>query len=80
MPNISKTKWILDRSTGKLVREDVYLSKRRKAELKGIFILSFIFAFMLSVTLNIVLIKENRYQQEQINIYESMPDYNGFQD
>ncbi len=80
MPNISKTKWILDRKTGKLVREDVYLSKRRKAELKGIFILSFIFAFMLSVTLNIVLIKENRYQQEQINIYESMPDYNGFQD
>lgn len=80
MPKISKTKWILDRKTGKLVREDVYLSKRRKAELKGIFILSFIFAFMLSVTLNIVLIKENRYQQEQINIYESMPDYNGFQD
>lgn len=80
MPNISKTKWILDRKTGKLVREDVYLSKRRKAELKGIFILSFIFAFMLSVTLNIVLIKANRYQQEQINIYESMPDYNGFQD
>lgn len=80
MPNISKTRWILDRSTGKLVREDVYLSKRRKAELKGIFILSFIFAFMLSITLNIVLIKENRYQQEQINIYESMPDYNGFQD
>jgi len=80
VPNISKTKWILDRKTGKLVREDVYLSKRRKAELKGIFILSFIFAFMLSVTLNIVLIKENRYQQEQINIYESMPDYNGFQD
>lgn len=79
MPKV-KRKWILNKETGMLQQYDVYMAKKRKAEIKGLIILSFLFVFFLSVVGNVVLAKENRYLKEQVEIYESQPDYNGFQD
>lgn len=71
--------WKINPRTG-LLESPTLRAKRRKETIKNCVITIFIVLFCLSVITNIMLVRENKFLKQEIELYESVPDYNQFQD
>lgn len=72
-------KWVMNKETGKLESPKL-IAERRKETIKNCVITIFVALFILSIITNIMLVKENKFLKDEVEVYTGMPDYNSFQD
>ena len=72
-------KWVMNKETG-LLESPKLQEIRRKETIKNCVITIFIVLFCLSVITNIMLVRENKFLKDEVEVYTGMPDYNSFQD
>lgn len=71
--------WKMNPRTG-LLESPKLREERRKETIKNCVITIFVALFLLSVITNVMLVKENKFLKNEVEVYESIPDYNQFQD
>ena len=71
--------WKMNKKTG-LLESPKLQEIRRRETIKNCVVLVFVVLFILSVITNIMLVKENKYLNSELEVYQGQPDYFQFQD
>ena len=71
--------WKMNPKTG-LLESPKLREERRKETIKNCVITIFVALFLLSVITNVMLVRENKFLKDEVEVYTGMPDYNQFQD
>ena len=71
--------WKMNKKTG-LLESPKLQEIRRRETIKNCVITIFVALFILSIITNIMLVRENKFLKDEVEVYTGMPDYNSFQD